>query len=143
MLNETQILLRFQNFNKLYKKLQNDICDKYNISHIELDIILFLYNNPQHDTAKDLVQLRGIAKSYISKSIDLLLKKGLITTIEDEKDRRKIHIKIKDKSLNIVEEGKIVQSKFLNIIYKDISQEEKDNLQNILNKIAKNVEGVL
>ena len=28
MLNGTQMLLRFQNFNKLYKKLQNDICDK-------------------------------------------------------------------------------------------------------------------
>ena len=143
VLNATEILLRWQQFSKLYRKLQDDICSKYNISNVELDVLLFLSNNPKYDTAKDIVELRGLAKSYVSKAVDLLIKKEMVSTFGDEKDRRIIHLKLEEKSYEIIEEGKSSQNNFLEILYKDISQSERENLQKTLNKMLQNIREVL
>ncbi len=139
MLSATQMLLRLQQFNKLYKKLQNVVCDKYDLSNVELDVLLFLYNNPEYDTAKDIVELRGFAKSYVSKAVDLLIKKELISNFEDKNDRRINHLKLTDKSHDIVEEGKLIQKNFFEIIYKNISKEDRENHQKILNQMVENM----
>ena len=94
MRSTTQMLLMAQRFGKLYKKLQSDVCNKYNLSNVELDVLLFLYNHPEYNTAKDIVELRGLAKSYVSKAVDLLIKKELITSYEDKKDRRVTNLKL-------------------------------------------------
>lgn len=143
MLNATQMLLRVQQFGKLYKKLQSDICDKYDLSHVELDVLLFLNNNPQCDTAKDIVELRGLAKSYVSKAVDLLIKKKLISTFEDKHDRRIIHLNLEEKSKGIIEEGQISQYNFLEILYKNISPEEREIHQKVLNQMSDNIREVL
>ena len=143
VLNATEILMRWHQFSKLYRKLQDDICSKYNISNVELDVLLFLSNNPKYDTAKDIVELRGLAKSYVSKAVDLLIKKEMISTFGDEKDRRITHLKLEEKSYEIIEEGKLSQNNFLEILYKDISQSERENLQKTLNKMLQNIREVL
>ena len=143
VLNATEILMRWHQFSKLYRKLQDDICSKYNISNVELDVLLFLSNNPKYDTAKDIVELRGLAKSYVSKAVDLLIRKEMISTFGDEKDRRITHLKLEEKSYEIIEEGKFSQNNFLEILYKDISQSERENLQKTLNKMLQNIREVL
>lgn len=143
MLNATEILLKAHNFTKLYRKLQNYVCSKYDISNVELDVLLFLNNNPGYDTAKDIVELRGIAKSYVSKAVDLLIKKELISAVADKNDKRIVHLKIEDKSKDIIEDGRVGQDNFLDIIYKDISNEERENLQKTLDKITRNIREVL
>lgn len=143
VLNATEILMRWHQFSKLYRKLQDDICSKYNISNVELDVLLFLSNNPKYDTAKDIVELRGLAKSYVSKAVDLLIRKEMISTFGDEKDRRITHLKLEEKSYEIIEEGKLSQNNFLEILYKDISQSERENLQKTLNKMSQNIREVL
>lgn len=143
MISAMQMLSRVQQFNKLYRKLQSSVCDKYDLSHVELDVILFLYNNPEYDTAKDIVELRCIAKSYVSKAVDLLIKKELINTLEDKRDRRIIHLKLQDKSQDIVEEGKLIQNNFFEIIYKNISQKERESHQKILDQMVRNIREVL
>lgn len=143
VLNATEILMRWHQFSKLYRKLQDDICSKYNISNVELDVLLFLSNNPKYDTAKDIVELRGLAKSYVSKAVDLLIRKEMISTFGDEKDRRITHLKLEEKSYEIIEEGKLSQNNFLEILYKDISQSERENLQKTLNKMLQNIREVL
>ena len=41
---------------KLYEKYLEDVQMKHRLSHIEIAIIGFLYNNPERDTAADIVE---------------------------------------------------------------------------------------
>ena len=42
----------------------------------EIDVLLFLANNPGYDTARDAVEMRGLSKSHVCKSVDALTKRG-------------------------------------------------------------------
>lgn len=89
MNNTTEVLMATSMFGKLYTKKILEVASKYNMNKVEVDILLFLNNNPQYDTAKDIVEVRGIAKSYVSKSIDKLVEKKLLSLNVDKKDRRR------------------------------------------------------
>ena len=51
--------------------------EKLSITQTEIEIIMFLFNNPDYDTAKDISELRKFPKSCVSKAVDNLIKKGL------------------------------------------------------------------
>lgn len=42
------------------------------------DIIMFLHNNPHHNTAAEIVRIRKSTKSHVSSSLKKLENKGLI-----------------------------------------------------------------
>lgn len=41
---------------KLYTVSLEPVCKQYNLTRMELDILLFLANNPQYDSAKEYHQ---------------------------------------------------------------------------------------
>lgn len=66
-----------------FLRLQKQIMESYDsylsaaarrigLTKPEADILLFLANNPQFHTARDVVALRGFSKTYVSKAVDLL-----------------------------------------------------------------------
>ena len=78
----------------LYGKCVEEICDSYQITRIELDILLFLANNPGYDTARDVAEYRGLAKSQVSQAVDLLSARGVLRRTPDAADRRVVHLAI-------------------------------------------------
>ena len=51
---------RSQGMKKLYGKLFETLLTQYDMTRLEMDILLFLANNPQWDTARDIVELRHL-----------------------------------------------------------------------------------
>ena len=49
---------------------------------MEYDILMFLHNNPQHNTAADIVKIRKSTKSHVSTSLKNLENKGLVERIQ-------------------------------------------------------------
>ena len=45
---------------------------------MEYDILMFLHNNPQHNTAAEIVKVRKSTKSHVSISLKNLESKGLV-----------------------------------------------------------------
>ena len=41
-----------------YELLSGEICDRYELTQMEYDILMFLYHNPQHNTAAEIVKIR-------------------------------------------------------------------------------------
>lgn len=126
---------------KSYTQCIVPIAEKHGISKIALDVLLFLYNNPEWDTANDVVRIRGIAKSYVSKSIDELVTKGFIKSELDSKDRRKNHLKLLPPSLVVVREGVEAQEKFAMELIKGVTKEEKESFERIVGKVQNNLKG--
>ncbi len=139
MNNTTEVLMATSMFGKLYTKKILEVASKYNMNKVEVDILLFLNNNPQYDTAKDIVEVRGIAKSYVSKSIDKLVEKKLISLNVDKKDRRIIHLKVESSANTVIKEALEAQKNYVDTVYNGISKEEKDILKPIIYKMIKNI----
>lgn len=73
---------------KLYENVCRPICRKYDLNQTCFDVILFLANNPSHNTARDLCELRGIRTGNASVAIETLAKRGFLTRSQDSSDRR-------------------------------------------------------
>lgn len=48
-----------------YEMLTASTCDKYNLKKMEYDILMFLYHNPEYNTAADIVRIRKSTKSHV------------------------------------------------------------------------------
>ena len=58
-----------------------------NYSPNEIDILLFLHNNPNINTSMQLCVCLNVSKTLVSRSIDSLIKKKLLISKKDEKDK--------------------------------------------------------
>ena len=54
MTTAAEFLLHIRRVIRLYESLNRQVCDTWHITQIETDIIAFLKNNPEKDTARDI-----------------------------------------------------------------------------------------
>lgn len=135
----TELLNMIRSMKKLYDHLCLDVTKKYQISRNELDILLFLHNNPQYDSAKDIVEKRGLVKSHASMGIEKLIKSHYLESIQNNDDKRKYHLYLLPSSKDIIEDGLQVQKRFYDILFKDFTIEEKRIYHEMLCLMYKNI----
>ena len=109
---------------KAYGRHLEPVCKAWGLTRNELDILLFLYNNPESDRAADIVSRRGIAKSHVSLSTGTLEEKGLLLRQFSETDRRTAHLKLTKQGQAIAAQGRERQKEFFGMLYEGISGEE-------------------
>ena len=63
-------------FKRLYDQTMDPIAQRWDLTRMELDILLFLANAPAYDTAADIVERRRLTKSHVSVSIHSLIRRG-------------------------------------------------------------------
>lgn len=124
---------------KVHDKVNEKISSKYGISNFEINILFMLKWNPECDTARDLVEKMNLSKSNVSTAIDSLCKKGYLKGIQDEKDRRYIHLKIEEPAESVIDEAFKVHNEFMNTITRGISDEKMEICKEVLEQIAKNL----
>lgn len=139
MRDMTEFLMTGQRLRKLYEKVMAQVCVEYGLGRNEVDILLFLVNNPGYDTAKDIVEYRGLAKSCVSKGIDILVKKKYLDVSSDAEDRRLVHLKLRGEAGPAAEAARNAQKRCFEIIYKGVSPEERKTLETITKKFAENI----
>ena len=66
---------------ELYENMVSPVCEKYELTYMEFTVLMFLANNPQYDTATQIVRYRHLAKSHVSVSIRSLQERGLILAV--------------------------------------------------------------
>lgn len=75
-----------------YEFLSGQVCDRYALTQMEYDILMFLHNNPRHNTAAEIVKVRKSTKSHVSASLKELESKGLVKRIQSENNKKHIEI---------------------------------------------------
>lgn len=143
MLQPAELLLCSAQFKKLYDKKVRGMADQYGLTPNEVNILLFLVNNPDYDTAKDIVEMRQLPKSCVSKSVDSLIRQGFLTSREDEKDRRILHLSILPAAVNVVQDAQNTQHEFLSCIYKNFTEPERQTLERLAQKLVENTKEAL
>ena len=81
--------LRYINhYRRLVQLAMQPLRKELDLSQLDLDLLLFLYNNPELNTARDAVTYRGFAKSNVSTAVETLTEKGWLTVEPDPESRR-------------------------------------------------------
>lgn len=124
---------------QLYDLVKVKICKRYNIAQTAFDIVMFLHNNPQYNTAKDICKERGIKSGIVSVEVERLLQNGYIVKKTDGIDRRKQRLYLTDKTKYIVSDGVKMQSEFHKKLLDGLSEEEISIYYKALNKIFNNM----
>lgn len=143
MKNASDMLMLVRYMMKMYEKYLEDVQMKYRLSHIEIAIIGFLYNNPERDTAADIVERRMLPKGNVSAGVETLVQKGLLMRRQDQTDRRKIHLSLLEKAVPIVQEIEEINKKFRRQIFKNLSNDDLKTYEKTTDFILENLKEVL
>ncbi len=127
---------------KGYGRLMEPICRKWNLTRNELDVMLFLANNPEFDRAVDIVNNRGLSKSHVSLSINNLEERGLLVRQEDPNDRRTVRLKLTETSREITDAGRMAQKRFFSYLHQGVSQEQIDLMVEFARKVGENIKNI-
>ena len=111
-----------------YELLSGEVCDRYELTQMEYDILMFLHDNPQYNTAAEIVKIRKSAKSHVSTSLKKLENKGLVERIQSKDNKKHIEIILLDKAELIVEAGLNAQKQFAKKCFKWINRRRKAGL---------------
>lgn len=136
----TEVLVAVQKSDRILNRMMTETARNLGVTKPEMDVLLFLHNNPQYDKAADVSELRFLAKSYVSKAVDLLQKRGYLQVQNDEKDRRVMRLKLTPAADPLIEAGNETRERFLKILFEGVSQEELQTMQKVHQKMMENLE---
>ena len=130
-------------FKMLYSKFVSAICQRHGMTRAELDILLFLANNPCYDTAAEIVEIRYLAKTQVSASVKALEQRGMLFREYAHGNRKTVHLKLCEKAMPIVREGQLAQERFLAAILKDFSTCEIEALEDFSRRMQNNIDRLM
>ena len=124
----------------LYSACLGPVCRKYGLNRTELDILLFLANNPQYDTAADICAVRSLAKSHVSTSIRSLEGAGFLEKYQLPADRRAVHLRVLPAADAVTADGRAAQERFRSVLSAGLTPEEQRAFERASEAIMRNVQ---
>lgn len=128
---------------KLYSQILEPVCKAYGITRMELDILLFLANNPQYDTAAEIIRYRHLTKSHVSTSVRQLLDRGYLEGFFSKNNQKSVHLRLLAPASPVIEEGRSAQKQFFSLILQGLTPAEIEVLNAAFDKIEQNMQTAL
>ncbi len=136
----------FNNANKTieaYHRVLQPLCKESNIPPLALDIMLYVANNPENATAKEICKFRGFKPGIVSVYVEKMAGEGLLERKSDSADRRKSVLSVTEKALPIVARGQEMQKKFGERLLRGLTDGDIAAMRKAFSVIECNVESVL
>lgn len=130
-------------FMAAYKAAQKKVCKAWNVPEVSLDILLFLANNPEYTTARDIVEVRSIKANLVSQHVDRMVREGYLCRKEVQGDRRKRDLSLTEKAMPIIEAGRRMQTDFFETLFHGISEGEKRAFFETMDIMGQNMDKIL
>ncbi|WP_455582752.1 MarR family winged helix-turn-helix transcriptional regulator [Dysosmobacter sp.] len=140
MMDISRGLRFYQQFHRFYNRCLTPLMERQQLSLREIQVLLFLANNPGCDTARDVEKLRGLAKSQVSAAVEHLTGRGLLRRLPDQRDRRIVRLSITEAGWPIAREAQRIQARCGGALLEGLSREELTQMQGILEKVLANGE---
>ena len=123
---ELQRLMAFMKKSEaVYQKYCNEIIKKWDLNATSFGVLMFLANNPEHNTARDVCRMGGIKTGIASISVDHLIRAGYIRRETDPEDRRIQRLFVEDKAGEVIRQGRESQTEFLKTVTGALTPEER------------------
>ena len=135
----------FSHANKMtqaYHVMLAPLCRETGLPPLAMDILLFLANNPEYSTAKDICRMRGHKSGIVSVHVERLVQDGLLERREMPLDRRQTRLVCTEKAQDIIRRGQQVQWQFGRQMLEGISEEELATIRRCLTRMDNNLDGI-
>ena len=135
----------FSHANKMtqaYHIMLTPLCKEAGLPPLALDILLFLANNPEHNTAKDICRMRGHKSGIVSVHVERLVNDGLLERQEMPGDRRQTLLVCTEKAQPMVEQGRALQKRFSERLTMGLSDADKEALHKAMTLLDNNIEEI-
>ena len=127
-------------FHKLYDQAMDPVAQGCGLTRMELDLLLFLHNNPTHNTAAEAVQMRRWTKSHVSAAVHTLEAKGLLDATHPPGNRKLRRLTPLPAADGIIRQGAAAQDRFQEILNQGITPEELRLMRQVFQKIVRNLQ---
>lgn len=124
---------------RLYDQMMQPVSSRYQITRMELDILLFLSNNPEYDTATDIVERRLLTKSHVSASLKSLEERGFLAKSLQGGNRKTVHLTVLPAAGAILRDGRAAQHAFFQTVFQGFTPEEEKRMETNIERVMKNV----
>ena len=81
-----------RNILQAYSARCKPLCKEIGMPQTAFDILMFLANNPEFDTARDIVETRYIKANLVSVNVESLVREGYLKREKSPGDRRKVRL---------------------------------------------------
>ena len=135
-----QLLFMIHNSLELYENLCQPVCRECGIAQTALDILMFLANNPEYYTARDICRVRGIKANLVSFHVEKLVQEGYLERESITGDRRQVRLQLTGKSQRVIEQGRSVQQRYREILVSNIAPYDFETFQRCMDTIRQNIE---
>lgn len=126
-------------FKKRYDQALDPVAQACGLTRMELDLLLFLHNNPSRNTAAEAVRLRRWTKSHVSAAARALQNRGLLSAGHPPGNRKVIRLTPLPAADGILRQGLEAQARFFAVLSRGVTPEERRSMEQLLEKIARNL----
>ena len=131
------------NFFQAYCIQCRSLCRELHMPQTAFDILMFLANNPNYNTAKDIVELRGLKANLVSVNVERLVQEGYLDRQDFPGDRRKTVLVCTEKARPVVKKGQELQSSFSEAIFRDVDPDARENFYRVMETVERNLNQIL
>ena len=126
-----------------YNVICKPLCRELGVTQTAFDILMFLANNPDHKTARDIVEIRHIKANLVSVNVDRLVQEGYLVRKPVKGDRRKMELYCTKKSETIIDRGHKLQDRFSESLFCSMTEETREAFFEAVKQIDKNLDVIL
>lgn len=137
------ILSNMHKYKRINERKLEEVLHKYGLRRIDVEILVFLKNGKNKDTAKDIAETGMFTKGHISQSIKHMRELGFVDVIQDKNDLRVQHIIPRKKAKKVLDELIIIKSDIEERVFAGINDEERAFMQTIMEKIYENISEII
>ncbi|MGN1411849.1 MAG: MarR family winged helix-turn-helix transcriptional regulator [Oscillospiraceae bacterium] len=90
---------------------------------------------------KEIAQVSGTTRQNVKSMVNILNKKGYLTVEKSKIDSRALCVSLTQKSLDFITNNSNISNNFLDLMFKDINQNDLDTTIRVLSKFINFLEG--
>lgn len=129
-------------FIEAYHAVLQPLCREAELPALALDILLFIANNPDKSTARDVCQFRGMKSGIVSFHVDRLAAAGLLERRPVPGDRRKTQLVCTEAAADIIRRGRELQGRFAEALLTGLDRESLETFHRCLAAIDGNIDNI-
>ena len=127
----------------IYEMMLTPLSKEIGVPQTALGILLFLANNPDLATARDVCELRGLKRAIVSTHVERMVSEGLLERKAYPGDRRKELLVCTKKAQPIIETGRDAQMKFAAAVLEGLSEEELSVMERCFKVMNGNIDRII
>ena len=139
--------MEFQNYlafmkksETVYQRFCQNVIRDWDLNATSFQVIMFLANNPQYNTARDVCRMRGIKTGIASIAVEQLIQMGYLERKTDPNDRRIQRLYVTEEAAELVKQGREVQQEFAQAITGALRPEEMELYFSLIEKIMARID---